>query len=103
MKRTLNLALIGALLLGLLATWLAPKLISYWYAPPEVAGANNVPNCTPYVTAAMHNLVVTQIVGTVLGLVVGLLIGVAMRPRPASPPPAAPPPAAAPPAAPPAR
>lgn len=94
MKRSLNFALICSIVFGLLATWLAPKLISYWYAPPEVSGASNVPNCTPYVTAAMHNLVVTQIVGTALGLVIGLLIGIAMRPRVVA---AAPPASAAPP------
>ncbi len=99
MKRILNVVLICAIVFGLLATWLAPKAISYWYAPPEVSGASNVPNCTPYVTAAMHNLVVTQIVGTALGLVIGLLIGIAMRPRAvAAPPPTSPPPTSPPPA-----
>ena len=99
MKRSLNFALVCAIIFGLLATWLAPKAISYWYAPPEVSGSSNVPNCTPYVTAAMHNLVVTQLIGTALGLVIGLLIGIAMRPRVlATPPRDAPPPVAPPPA-----
>ena len=39
MKRVTISALISALVFGLLATWLGPKMISYWYTPPVPAGA----------------------------------------------------------------
>jgi hypothetical protein len=81
MKRIAIAALVSAMICSAFATWLAPKLITYWYAPPEVAGGTNVPNCTPYVTAAMHHLVLFQLGATAAGAVVGLIIGVLLRRR----------------------
>ena len=72
---------------GLLATWLGPKMISYWYAPPVQAGAASAFNCTEAVNWAMNKLVLTQVVGTVIGVAVGLIVGIVMRPRTAPPPP----------------
>jgi len=90
MKRVSVSALVCALIFGLLATWLGPKLISYWYSPPVAAGAAAAFNCTEAVDWAMHKLVLTQILGTVIGLAVGMAFGIAMR-RKALPPPASPP------------
>jgi tellurite resistance protein TehA-like permease len=90
MKRVTISSLIFALIFGLLATWLGPKMISYWYTPPVAAGAASAFNCTEAVNWAMNKLVLTQLVGSIIGLVVGMIVGIVMRPKPA-PPPATPP------------
>jgi hypothetical protein len=92
MKRATVSSLLFALIFGLLATWLGPKMISYWYTPPVPAGAASAFNCTDAVNWAMNKLVLTQLIGSLIGFVVGLVVGVLMRRRTA-PPPAAPPPA----------
>lgn len=91
MKRVTIASLLCALIFGLLATWLGPKMIAYWYTPPVPAGAASAFNCTDAVQWAMSKLVLTQLVGSLIGLVVGLVLGILMRPR-AAPPPVAPPP-----------
>lgn len=98
MRRTVIVALVCALLCGILASWLGPQLIAYWYAPPVPSGAASAFNCTDAVTWAMHKLVWTQVIGVVVGGVLGLVIG-ALLGRRRTPPPAA----AAPPAPPPTR
>ena len=55
MRRVTITTLICALIFGLLATWLGPKMIAYWYTPPVPAGAFN---CTDAVQWAMNKLVV---------------------------------------------
>ena len=90
MKRVTISSLVCALIFGLLATWLGPKMISYWYTPPVPAGAASAFNCTDAVNWAMNKLVLTQLVGTVIGVVVGIVLGVLMRRKPV-PPPAIPP------------
>lgn len=92
MKRATISSLLFALIFGLLATWLGPKMISYWYTPPVPAGAASAFNCTDAVNWAMNKLVLTQLVGSLIGFVVGLVVGVLMRRR-TGPPPATPPPA----------
>lgn len=91
MKRVSIAALLCALVFGLLATWLGPKMIAYWYTPPVAAGAASAFHCTEAVEWAMKKLVLTQVVGSLIGLVVGIIIGILMRPKAAPPPPAAPP------------
>jgi uncharacterized protein YacL len=91
MKRVTISSLLCALIFGLLATWLGPKMIAYWYAPPVPAGAASAFNCTDAVQWAMNKLVVTQLVGSAIGLVVGIVLGILMRSKP-EPPPVAPPP-----------
>ena len=90
MKRVTTSALLCALVFGLLATWLGPKMISYWYTPPVPAGAASAFNCTDAVNWAMNKLVLTQLIGSVIGLLVGMVLGVLMRRKPV-PPPASPP------------
>jgi hypothetical protein len=91
MKRVTISALLFALIFGLLATWLGPRMISYWYSPPVPAGAAAAFNCTDAVNWAMNKLVLTQVIGSLIGVVVGVIVGIAMRSR-SAPPPAAPPP-----------
>ena len=89
MKRVTIAALVCALVFGILSTWLGPKMIAYWYAPPVPAGASVAFNCTDAVTWAMNKLVLTQIVGSVVGALIGVVIGILMaRRKPAEPPPA---------------
>lgn len=96
MKRTVIFMLCCALGFGILATWLGPRMIGYWYAPPVPAGAASAFNCTDAVMWAMSKLVWTQIAGSAGGAVLGLVLGILLRPRKhpvaANPPPAAPPP-----------
>jgi uncharacterized protein YacL len=75
MKRTVNASLICAIIFGIAATWLGPKMIAYYYAPPVPTAFA----CNESVSWAMHKLVLTQLIGTAIGLVVGLVIGVLMR------------------------
>ena len=82
MRRVTITTLICALIFGLLATWLGPKMIAYWYTPPVPAGAFN---CTDAVQWAMNKLVVTQIIGTFIGVVVGIVLGILMGPKSAPP------------------
>ncbi len=85
MKRAGIGAIVCALLFGLLACWLGPKVITYWYAPP--VGAGNMPNCTDAVSWAMRQLVWTQLIGSAAGAIVGLVVGalIGRRKTPASP------------------
>lgn len=88
MKRVTIAALVSAIVLGILSTWLGPKMIAYWYAPPVPSGAASAFNCTDAVMWAMNKLVLTQIIGTIAGAVIGIVIGVLMRKK--EPPPAKP-------------
>jgi ABC-type nitrate/sulfonate/bicarbonate transport system permease component len=91
MRRVTIAMLLCALVFGILATWLGPRMITYWYAPPVAAGAAAAFNCTEAVQWAMTKLIWTQLIGTGIGLIVGLVLGVLMggrRAPPASPPPA---------------
>ena len=89
MKRVTVSALISAIVFGLLATWLGPKMIAYWYAPPVPSGAASAFNCTDAVAWAMHKLVLTQIVGTLGGAAIGAIIALVARRNTHEPPPAA--------------
>jgi len=73
MKRVTIAALVSALVFGILSTWLGPKMIAYWYAPPVPSGAAVAFNCTDAVTWAMNKLVLTQIAGSLVGAVIFLL------------------------------
>jgi hypothetical protein len=92
MKRVSIAALVCGMIFGVLSTWLGPKMIAYWYAPPVPAGAASAFNCTDAVNWAMHKLVLTQIIGTLIGLLAGAIIAALVVRRPARSPPASPPP-----------
>ena len=77
MKRTAISALVCAIVFGILATWLGPKMISYYYAPPVTNSLSSA--CNESISWAMNKLVLTQLVGTASGLVIGLVIGILMR------------------------
>ncbi|MCA1828794.1 MAG: hypothetical protein ABR567_16825 [Myxococcales bacterium] len=89
MKRVTIAALVSALVFGILSTWLGPKMIAYWYAPPVPSGASVAFNCTDAVTWAMNKLVLTQLIGSLVGAVIGIVIGVLVaRRKPVQSPPA---------------
>jgi len=90
MKRTVTFALLCALIFGILASWLGPKMIAYWYAPPVPSGMASAFNCTEAVTWAMSRLVWTQIIGSVVGAVLGVFLG-ALFGRKSAPPVSTPP------------
>ena len=86
MKRTAIAALVCAIVFGILATWLGPKMISYYYAPPVTNSLSSA--CNESISWAMNKLVLTQLAGTALGLVIGLVIGILMRKKSSSEAPA---------------
>jgi hypothetical protein len=90
MKRTATTTLVCALVFGLAATWLGPKMIAYWYNPPVPTAFA----CTDSIAWAMHRLIWTQLIGTAIGLFVGLILGILMRSKkpPEAPATVAPPP-----------
>jgi hypothetical protein len=83
MKRVAISALLVALAFGVLASWLGPKMITYWYAPPVGAGVL----CTEAVSWAMGKLVWTQLIASAAGAVIGLVVGVLLGRRKAAAPP----------------
>lgn len=95
MKRTVIVTLVAALVFGILATWIGPKAISYWYRPPVPSGAAAAFNCTEAVDWAMNRLIWTQLIGTLTGALFGLVIGILVsRKKPETPAPVTPKPAA---------
>jgi hypothetical protein len=90
MKRVTIVSLVSAIVFGVLSTWLGPKMIAYWYAPPVPSGAASAFNCTDAVAWAMNKLVLTQIIGTLAGAVIGIVIGAVMRGKTKPPAPVAP-------------
>jgi hypothetical protein len=88
MRRVSISALVCALLFGILSSWLGPKMIAYWYAPPVPSGAASAFNCTDAVAWAMNKLVLTQIIGSLGGAVIGVVIGILLARRKPAPPPA---------------
>lgn len=86
MKRIAILALVCALVFGILASWLGPKMIAYWYAPPVPSGVASAFNCTDAVSWAMNRLVWTQVIGSGIGAVLGVAAGTLFGRRKPTPP-----------------
>jgi hypothetical protein len=91
MRRTAIVVLLCALVFGILASWLGPKMIAYWYEPPVPTGGGSVFHCGDAVRWAMSRLVWTQVIGSAIGAVIGLVIGLLVgRSKPPPAPAAAP-------------
>jgi hypothetical protein len=71
------MTLLGGLIGGMLATWFAPKMISWYFKPGAPMGVD----CVPSVEKAMHQLALSQAGGVVGGGVLGLLIFFAFSKR----------------------
>lgn len=82
MKRSLALFTIGGLLGTALGSWLGPKAVSYWFAPPV---QNSHFNCNAEITWAMQSLIKWQAlsagVWAVIVVIAGTLIARAWRQR----------------------
>ncbi len=78
MKRFSIVGLIGAVVFGILSTWLGPKMIG-WYVTPADQPA--LLTCQAAVVGAMARLVHLQIIGTAIGFAVGLLLAFLFRKR----------------------
>lgn len=61
---------IGALIGGILTTWLAPSVITWWFTPPAYIAIN----CNEPIAWALHRLQWTQLGGVLLGGIIGLSI-----------------------------
>ena len=72
--RRMNLALamtvIGALIGGLLASWLSPKVIAWYFRPPAQIGLN----CSEPIEWALGKMQVALGVGIVAGAVAGIVL-----------------------------
>lgn len=70
MKKLFILSVLGLVGGHLLATWVGPSLLSWWFEPPVQLGFN----CTEPIRWAMQRLITLQLVGSVIGLVFGFLL-----------------------------
>lgn len=75
MRRYLNYAIVGAGVVLVLGTLLAPKMLSWWFTSPVPVPIS----CTPAVEWTAHRLIDTQLWSILIGLVAGL--GVALGTR----------------------
>lgn len=73
MKRPLVLAITFSLLGSILANWLGPKALAWYFDPPVEMGFN----CKPAVEWGMEKLQYLQLAGLVGGLVLGGLLALA--------------------------
>ena len=71
MKRPLVLAIIMSLLGSILANWLGPKVLAWYFEPPVEIGFN----CRPAVEWGMEKLQYMQAGGLVGGLLLGGILG----------------------------
>lgn len=69
-KTAMSLTGAGALCGGLVSTWLAPKLISWYFMPPAQMGFN----CAEPISWALGKLQVAQALGIILGAVAGAVL-----------------------------
>jgi hypothetical protein len=67
-KRALWLTVVGALVGALLSTWVAPKMIAWYWTPPAQMGIT----CVEPINWALNKLQIAQAVGIGLGAVAGI-------------------------------
>ena len=77
MKRVSWFSIGGAVLGSALASWLAPKMIAWYFDPPVNIGIN----CRPATEWAMAKLQVMQFIGLIAGLALGLTLALVTRKR----------------------
>lgn len=69
-KSALWLTMIGSLVGAVLSTWLAPKMIAWYFTPPAQMGFN----CVDPIQWALGKLQFAQVLGIILGAVLGFTI-----------------------------
>jgi hypothetical protein len=74
----------GALIGIVLATWLGPRVLTWWFTPP--AGVM-LTNASEAVRWGMDRLVHAQLISLLIGAILGLIVGVLLRRKAEAPPP----------------
>ncbi len=77
MRKAIVFSALGPVLGLLLATWIGPKFLLWWFKPPVNPGFD----CSPAIFWGMKRLIGIQIVGLAVGLIVGLLLAFALSRR----------------------
>jgi len=80
MKKYLRLAAIGCVVGGLATSWLAPKVIAWYFNPPIEMAIN----CKIPIEWALRKLQLAQLVGTIVGGVCFALFGLTRKQVPDS-------------------
>ena len=70
MPLALYFAFGGAFISAILTTWLAPRMIKWWFTPP----VETVPRCSEAIAWALSRLQWAQLWGVIVGIVVGLVV-----------------------------
>lgn len=70
LPRALRFSVIGALLGAVLSTWLAPKMIAWYFTPPVEFGIN----CNPPIVWALHRMQLAQATGVFVGFILFLVL-----------------------------
>jgi F0F1-type ATP synthase assembly protein I len=83
-RRILTAVIAGALIGIVLATWLGPRVLTWWFTPP--AGVM-LTNASEAVRWGMDRLVHAQLISLLVGAILGLVVGILLRPKGATPPP----------------
>jgi hypothetical protein len=83
-RRILTGAITGALIGIILATWLGPRVLTWWFTPP--AGVM-LTNASEAVRWGMDRLVHAQLISLLVGAVLGAVVAVLLRGKGATPPP----------------
>ncbi len=74
-KRIIIFVLIGAGLGGLFTSWLAPKVIAWYFDPPAQFGVN----CKSSIEWALSRFQWSQFIGTLVGITLGFVAAFMLR------------------------
>jgi len=85
MARVLGWMCAGALIAVILATWLAPSFLIWWFTPPT--GLSMTFDAPKAIQWGMSRMVRAQVTALVLGAVLGLVVAIFLRRKSATPPP----------------
>ena len=85
MTRVLGWMCAGALIAVILATWLAPSFLLWWFTPPT--GLSMTFDAPKAIQWGMSRMVRAQVTALVLGAIAGLVVAVLLRRKSATPPP----------------
>lgn len=75
-KSIFRALLMGGAVAEILVTWLSPKVISWYYNPPETPFS-----CAGPVNWALDRMQTTQLIGLLVGAVLGVVVLFAFRRR----------------------
>jgi len=84
MTRVLGWMCAGALVGVVLATWVAPTFLIWWFTPPT--GLSMTFDAPKAIQWGMSRMVRAQVTGLVLGAALGLFVAILLRRKSATPP-----------------